>query len=186
MRLTFLVAFLDLLLGMLMMVLLMVNPKAEEAIPNPPTPGNVVVTATWPAGDDDIDLWVKGPTDEVGVGYSNKNSSLFDLLRDDLGTEANGDLGINYENAFSKGMPDGEYIVNVHAFGVTTGLPLMVTVEVTIRNPNGVLLPLAVKKVQLKKAGQELTVIRFKVKDGRVDFGSVHSVQLDLRNAKKK
>lgn len=182
---TYLIAFLDLLLGMLMMVLLMVNPKAEESkeIINPP--GNIIVTATWPEGESDVDLWIKGPTDEVPVGYSNKNSTLFDLLRDDLGEESDGSLGINYENAYAKGMPDGEYIVNIHAFGVKV-FPLGVSVEIAVRptynRPTQVV---ALEKVRITYPGQEITIIRFKVKDGHVDLGSIHKTPIQLRTGRK-
>ena len=65
------------------------NPKqeAQAAVANA-VPGNVMVEARWADElDSDIDLWVQAPGD-VPVGYSNKSGVIFNLLRDDLGRNA--------------------------------------------------------------------------------------------------
>ena len=93
-----------------------INPKAEAAkIKDTSAPGNVLVEINWPPElDSDVDLWVQAPGD-VPVGYSNKGGAVFNLLRDDLGRQV--DLsGINYENAYSRGIVPGEYTVNVHLY----------------------------------------------------------------------
>jgi hypothetical protein len=69
----------------------------------------------WPdAADTDVDLWVQGPGD-VPVGYSNKGGRLFNLLRDDLGLQSDA-AKINYESSFSRGIVEGEYVINVHLY----------------------------------------------------------------------
>jgi len=90
---------------------------------NPPTtgtaaadpPGNVVVEIRWPdAINADVDLWVQAPGD-TPVGYSNMGGEVFNLLRDDLG-HRDDRSNLNYEVAYSRGIPAGEYIVNLHLY----------------------------------------------------------------------
>src|SRR5512134_2230542 len=104
----------------LMTVLMMtvVNPPAKSAEQEGDrAPGNVVIEAQWPDRlDADVDLWVEAPGD-TPVGYSNKNGRVFNLLRDDLGM-AQDMTDVNYEIAYSRGMPSGEYVVNVHLYRV--------------------------------------------------------------------
>src|SRR4051812_22426659 len=63
--------------------------KAEEdAKQKGITPGAMCFELSWPDGrDTDVDLWTKGPDGGI-VGYSNRSSSLMDLLRDDMGKYA--------------------------------------------------------------------------------------------------
>lgn len=71
------------------------------------------------------------------MGYSNKDGRVFNLLRDDLG-HVSDPLGINYENAFSRGAPAGEYTVNVHLYGNRAGVyPVPVTIAVSVRGADG-------------------------------------------------
>ena len=109
---------------------------------NPPTlegeevesPGQVIVQVRWADNlDADVDLWVRAPGDRP-VGYSNLNGLTFNLLRDDLGQIR--DLGgLNYENAFSRGTPAGEYIINLHLFRANGDLlPVKVWVKVLLRS----------------------------------------------------
>ena len=88
---------------------------AETAEP----PGNVMIEARWPDQlDTDVDLWVQAPGD-VPVGYSNKGAAVFNLLRDDLGALADA-TNMNYEVSYSRGMPAGEYTVNLHLYRNTS------------------------------------------------------------------
>lgn len=172
------------LLGFVAMVVLMIphlNPptKDDEA----KAAGNVTVEARWADGlTSDVDLWVQGPGDRP-VGYSRKNGTLFDLLRDDLGT--NRDLtGLNYEFAFSRGAPPGEYIVNLHLYNLhTDALPIAVAVVVSVRQPQtGQLVRIGERMVSLTAKGQEVTVIRFKLDpSARLVPGSVHDLPKALR-----
>jgi hypothetical protein len=103
--------------GFILMTVLMlsvVNPPAQSAeTQGEQSPGNVIVEAQWADGvDADVDLWVQAPGDRP-VGYSNKSGQMFNLLRDDLG-KAQDVTDYNYEVAYSRGIPSGEYVVNVH------------------------------------------------------------------------
>ena len=160
---------------------------ADKADDGQPPPGNLTVIATWPAGDTDIDLWVTGPGEPNPIGYSNKGGVLWNLLRDDLGAMPDA-TQLNFENAYTRGAPAGEYIVNLHCFRCPV-LPQRVFVEVGSAKPadsgKGTV-ALATATVDLKSNGQEKTVIRFQI-DAAGDLvpGSMHSVFVPLRSASK-
>lgn len=175
------------LAGFVMLVLLLLphlNPRAtaEDSIRSP---GNVIVELRWP--DDlntDVDLWVQAPGD-VPVGYSNKGGAIFNLLRDDLG-HSRDVTGLNYEFSYSRGVPAGEYTVNVHLFRNLTGVyPIPVTVAVSVKNStNESAKPILSTKLNIAREGEELTAFRFKLdKKGRLISGSVHNLPRPLRTA---
>lgn len=187
------VVFRDVLLGVIgililafYVVLLQVNPEQKRAEGVTP-PGNVTVMITWPTGDTDIDLWVHGPGEPTAVGYSNKGGLLWNLLRDDLGSMPDA-TPLNYENAYTRGSPAGEYIVNLHCFRCTV-LPQKVNVEVgsskALTGGKGTMV-LATASVELKSLGQERTAIRFRL-DAKGDLvpGSINSVFKALRSGNK-
>ncbi len=174
------------LLGLAAIVMLMLphlNPPVETAAASPP--GNVVVEVRWPDDlDTDVDLWVEAPGD-VPVGYSNKGGSIFNLLRDDLGHGQDASRW-NYEVAYSRGTPAGEYTVNLHLYRNNAGrLPIPVVVVVSVKHdPNTSMQPIATEEVQLARVGQELTVIRFALDSmGKLVPGSIHQLQRGLRGA---
>lgn len=169
--------------AMVFMMLPHLNPPAidDEAQP----PGNVIVAIEWPPGDTDVDLWVTGPGEIVPVGYSNKSGVLWNLLRDDLGL--NPDVTpSNYENAYTRGITPGEYVVNVHCFRCPI-LPVPVDVEISIQKEgvDGAKEPMkiiATTQVILRENAEELTAIRFKLtKDGDLVTGSMNHVYRELR-----
>ena len=177
------------LAGFVTMVLLLLphlNPPAT-AEEGTPAPGNVIVEISWPERiDADVDLWVQAPGD-VAVGYSNKGGLIFNLLRDDLGGQADV-TEINYEVSYSRGVPAGEYTVNVHLYRDMSGqLPLPVTVSVSVKAaPNLAAKRILTTKLKLDHQGQEVTAFRFTLDgDGRLVAGSVHDLPKPLRAAKR-
>lgn len=173
----------DVLLAMLlgvvavvMFILPSVNPKAEADPLDPP--GNLVASIAWPAGRIDVDLWVAHGDEPVG--YSQKSGRVWSLLRDDLGT-ANDNTPLNFESAFTRGLPDGEYVVNVKCYGCAGAVPVAVSVEVRLAE-GGVIWR---GQVDLVKEKQERTAIRFRVRDGKVVVGSESSVFKPLSNGGK-
>lgn len=177
------------LAGFVTMVLLLLphlNPPAT-AEAGTPAPGNVIVEISWPEKiDADVDLWVQAPGD-VAVGYSNKGGLIFNLLRDDLGGQADV-TEINYEVSYSRGVPEGEYTVNVHLYRDMSGqLPLTVTVSVSVKAaPNLAAKRILTTKLKLDHQGQEVTAFRFTLDgDGRLVAGSVHDLPKPLRAAKR-
>jgi hypothetical protein len=162
-----------------------INPKAKEAVAGDKAPGNVIVEVLWADGlDADVDLWVRAPGDRV-VGYSNKAGEYFNLLRDDLGKPLDV-TNLNYEVAYTRGTPAGDYVVNLHLYrALATTLPVNVQVVTSLRaTAQGESQPLVSTTVPLFKVGQELTAIRFKLDGkGRLVPGSVNSLYKPLRSA---
>lgn len=147
-------------------------------------PGNIMVEAFWPDDQDaDVDLWVQAPGD-VPVGYSNKGGAIFNLLRDDLGNRFDATL-LNYEVAFGRGLPPGEYIVNVHLYRNASGrLPVPVRLVVSVKtDPARSSRQMLATAVELRRPGQELTVFRFTLDAaGALVAGSVNSLPRALRS----
>ena len=162
------------------------NEKAETK-----APGDVVVHIVWPNGDIDVDLWMIGPGEPVAVGYSNKGGVLWNLLRDDLGNSPDA-TPINYEDAFTRGLVPGEYVINVQCFRCNQGtFPMPVDVGVALRDRTngsiGQLRNLVTTKVLIKADGQEKTAVRFTITEkGEVDMQSVNNVYFKLRGNEPK
>lgn len=180
------------LAGFVCMVLLLlphVNPPGEEGkgVAATEPPGNVIIEARW---DDklrtDVDLWVQAPGD-VPVGYSNKSGLIFNLLRDDLGSYAD-PTEINFETAFSRGVPPGEYAINVHLFrNLDNVFPIFVRVVARVKaeHESGAA-TIAATRVRLDHEGQEVTAFRFKLTErGELEPGSLHALYKPLRSARK-
>jgi hypothetical protein len=174
------------LAGFVAMVILLLphlNPPGETAQENTQPPGNVIVEVRWPDDIDcDVDLWVEAPGD-IPVGYSNKGGVIFNLLRDDLGKRADA-TGMNYEVSYSRGIPAGEYTINVHLYRNTAGvLPVPVTVVTSVKKSSKESArQLLASNIELVREGEEITVYRFRLsEDGDLVPGSVHSLQRKLR-----
>ena len=163
-----------------------INPKAKQGEGSTDPPGNVIAEMRW---DDklrtDVDLWVQAPGD-VPVGYSNKSGLMFNLLRDDLGSHAD-PTDVNFETSFSRGIPPGEYTVNVHLFRNLENIyPINVRVVVRVKTDNEAgARPIAATTVRLDREGQELTAFRFRLTEkGELVPNSMNSVFKPLRSAK--
>jgi hypothetical protein len=174
------------LAGFVAMVLLLLphlHPPGEAATATTQPPGNVIVELRWPDElDSDVDLWVEAPGDHP-VGYSNKGGLIFNLLRDDLGQRADA-TGLNYEVSYSRGIPAGEYTVNVHLYRNAAGVfPIPVTVVTSVKkSAKESARQVLTSKLELSREGEELTVYRFRLSaDGELVPGSVHSLQRNLR-----
>lgn len=171
---------------MFIIVLFHINPVGEKNNSEIKQPGNISVELLWPSESKmDIDLWVKAPG-ETQIGYSNKDGPTFNLVRDDVGV-TNDPVQINYENAFSRGAPAGEYIVNVHLYNANVE-PLPITVRVTVRirrpdDPDGNETVL-VKDVSLSYHKEEVTVFRFTLDDkAHIVPGSINDIPIRLFGA---
>lgn len=175
------VAFADLFaLLFLMLVLLPHNPsKLSKSTILPP--GSVIVEVRW--GDSlnvDIDTWVRAPGQKP-VGYSNPHGPVFNLLRDDLGHRSDS-LNLNYENVFSRGAPNGEYVVNLQYFaGFVRNVKVTVMVWIKREGKDPVLV--GNYKVIMRGNGHELTVVRFNILNGNLVAGSVNNLQTSLTSA---
>ena len=124
---------------------------------------------------------------DVAVGYSNKSGKIFNLLRDDLG-RAQDITDYNYEVAYTRGTPGGEYVVNIHMYrGRSVSYPVGVKIVASVkRDPTGAARRLVATTVELRKESQELTALRFRLdSNGGLVAGSVNSLFKPLRAAAK-
>jgi hypothetical protein len=175
-------AMVDILFTMMVIFMVPVNPPVvKQALADKPI-CQLAVDAVW-QGDlpVDVDLWVRAPSD-TPVGYSAKDGHYFNLVRDDLGT-ATDHLGINSERACASGLPDGEYVVNLHLYNHGVPPPINVAVVLSMVDTSRAEMSEVVKReVVLTKKGQELTVVRFKMKGGKLVTGSEHDIPVKLRH----
>ena len=153
------------LIGFVAMVIMMLphlKPVQEEEDEHK-APGNVIVEMHWPSElPYDVDLWVKAPG-EVPVGFWNQGGHTFNLLRDDLGAEFDA-TDDNYEITYSRGIPTGEYIVNVHMYGpLAYGVTIPVTVVVSVKTKFDDARQILTSTVMLTHRGQEETAFRFRL-----------------------
>jgi hypothetical protein len=172
--------------AMVIMLLPFINPGAEAELDNTSLtdPGNVIVELLWPPElDTDIDLWVKAPH-AVPVGFANKGNEIVNLLRDDLGRFQ--DLtDINYEIVYSRGIVQGEWVVNVQAYRLEDPFrsdPIPVKVIVSVKGEGDErAAPILEKTVELRFWREELTVFRFSLTDkGALVHDSVNDINRSL------
>jgi hypothetical protein len=175
-NISFLDLFLNTLLGFVFLFLiawLLINPESTKKAPQPKA--EFLITVNWPdQSDDDIDLWVEDPNENL-VYYGKKDSGLMHLDRDDLGkssdriVKADGSvdvISINREVLTIRGIAPGEYTVNLHVFRKNDSLPTEAEIEVIKINPYVIVHK---SKVTLTEWNEEITVIRFTVNaDGAV------------------
>jgi hypothetical protein len=163
------------------------NPKQEAQAATSMQPGNVMVEARWADElDTDVDLWVQAPGD-VPVGYSNKSGVIFNLLRDDLGRNAD-PTQLNYEVSYSRGLPPGEYVVNLHMYRNKARVsPVKVTVVTSVKKPNAESgKQILSSTIDLMAENQEVTAYRFKLTEaGELVSDSVNSLPKGLRKWRK-
>jgi len=175
------------LVGFVALVIIMlphIQPPGAETTGEIISPGNVIVEVRWPDEvDADVDLWVQAPGD-LPVGYSNKGGAVFNLLRDDLGKRADA-TGLNYETSYSRGIPPGEYTVNLHLYRNPSQLyPVQATVVTSVKRDTAERAEqLLASEVLLLSDGEEITAYRFRLTEaGDLVPGSVHSLLKELRS----
>jgi len=191
------ISFRDVMMGMMgllaaIVVLLILQPRE----PNKATDqqqhsrGNIRVEVMWPDSYNvDIDTWGKAPNNRP-VGYSNRSGLVLNLVRDDLGRFT--DIGNhNYETMFSRGLPAGEWVFNVHWFSNTdkvVTVPVRVVITITkddSYNSKSKPKQVVATNLTLNYVGQEKTVIRFKLdKNGNIVKNSMTSLFKPLRSAR--
>lgn len=170
--------------GILFLILVIINDTAKKNAEAQNPQGNIIVELYWPDElDTDIDLWVRGEADNTPVGYNNKGGPLFNLLRDDLGVL--GDIsGKNQEITYSRGVPDGEYVINAHLFALKSGkLPIPFTLVVSLKKDEQSTQEQLFKVTgNLTEQGQERTIARFYIQDMKYIPESFNTIQEQLRS----
>ena len=174
------------IVALVVILLAHINPPGEESSGDVDPPGNVIIELTWANElDADVDLWVQAPGD-LPVGYSNTGGDVFNLLRDDLG-HSKDVTNVNYEVAYSRGTPAGEYTINLHLYRNNAGrFPIPVTVQVSLKNrKKGPPAKIALEQVEMRRIGEEQTIVRFSLDDeGNLVPGSVHHLPRGLRTSR--
>ena len=169
---TYLIAFLDVIFCALIIVLFMIRPPEDKDIMKPA--GVLNIMTAWPdvSFNDDVDTWLLGPGMKKPIGYDNKNSEACDLVKDDVGVDFS-KFPLNFENIFCRDARDGEYIINLHGFSIIeeTEVQVQIVLNDTI---------LFDENIIVKGHKDEQTVIRFKLKDGKLVPGSVHHTFVSL------
>ena len=171
------------LLGFVAMVIMLLPhiTQRKQETEEHKAPGNVIVEIHWPSiMPVDVDLWVQAPN-EAPVGFWNQGGHTFNLLRDDLGIEGDA-TDLNYEISYSRGIPAGEYIVNIHMYGrPLRNTPVPVKVVVTIKKPFEDARQILATDVMLTRQNQEETAFRFRLtSEGNLVPGSVSTLRRPL------
>ncbi|MFT6580753.1 MAG: hypothetical protein ACJAU6_001182 [Alphaproteobacteria bacterium] len=171
------------LIGFVAMVVMLLPhiKRTTEDAQDHKAPGNVIIEMHWPNEMQyDVDLWVKGP-DSLPVGFWNQGNEVFNLLRDDLGLEGDATLQ-NYEVSYSRGIPPGEYVVNVHMYGpVPPNTVIPVNVVVSVRQKFDHTRQILQTIVKLERRHQEETAFRFRLtREGDLVDGSVNTLRYPL------
>ncbi len=168
------------LLGFVAMVIMLlphVTPKKQDAQDHK-APGNVIIEAHWPSSlPVDVDLWVQAPG-ELPVGFWNQGGPTFNLLRDDLGDDGDA-TEENYEISYSRGIPPGEYIINLHMYGpLPPNTVVPVKVVVSVRKKYDDTFQILQSTVELTRHNQEKTAYRFRLtSEGDLVPDSVSTLQ---------
>lgn len=166
--------------AMVIMLLPHIQKKQDQNDEKKP-PGNVIVEMHWPSEMKfDVDLWVKGPN-STPVGFWNQGNDVFNLLRDDLGVEGDA-TNENYEVSYSRGIIAGEYIVNIHLYGVKPpDVVVPVNVVVSVRTKYESARQILATTVNLRERNQEETAFKFRLtSEGELVKGSVSTLRHPL------
>ena len=147
--------------------------------------GNISVYVFWPDGDTDIDTHLRSPDGEH-VYFSHRAGRIWNLLRDDLGNTSDATLR-NFENAYARGLPAGEYVVNIHAYRNNARFPVEVEAELRIQPELKAGSAVTfIARATLDHVGDEATMFRFLIdNDGKLVPGSVHSQFIPMAREEK-
>ena len=125
--------------------------------------GSYAVVMTWPAGTNDVDLYVRDPAGAIGY-FGRAQVDQIQLEHDDLGTLATG-YGKGQENqerAIIRSAMPGQWVVDTHLYRRSDGTaPIPVTVSLwDLRSQDHIL---EQRRVVLTRQGDEKTPFRFTV-----------------------
>ncbi|WP_192248423.1 hypothetical protein [Mesorhizobium caraganae] len=165
------------LTALVVLVLAQINPIAKNNPDSTKPPGDIMVCITW-QGESDVDLWGGAPGQKKATGYANKNGEVLDLVRDDLGKDAN--TRPRTECQFARGLPDGRWVFGIHGYHIVDP-DVVVHAEIRLGGELGFSLLLE-RDLTIKQA-QERTIAQFRLAGGKLVPGSVNEVYVRLRSA---
>lgn len=184
-------AFLDVLFNtilgffiLLILTMVLVNPKAKNKTEDISLKAEIVVSISWPDNNtDDVDLLVQIPTGDI-VFFRKKEAPLANLDRDDTGV--NSDVIVidgvrtisntNWENVTIRKKIAGKYVVNVLMYNKREDSTTPVNIKVIGLNPFRLIHQ---GKVFLDSAHQEETAVVFQL-DGNGNVVNKHSNHTSL------
>ncbi len=156
-----------------LVAIMFMNPDAKSGLIDPKA--EYILTITWEDNSpDDIDTWVEDPDGQV-IWFRAPEAGLLHLDRDDRGLlndtiDINGETiqnPLNQEVVTIRGVVKGEYVVNLHYYATETSKPVDVNVRLVKVNPALEVIYYGI--VNLEKAGDEKTALRFKIGgDGKI------------------
>lgn len=155
-------------LGCLLLVFVVIalieRPQASPV--SPQTSGQYAVIISWPrANQDDIDEYVMDPAGNT-AWFGGLNAGNMHLEHDDLGAAGNYPGQPNVERVIIRQAIPGEYIVNIHMyFKYSKG---QVRIQADLWRLTGTPTVLLSRTASLSFNGQEHTMFRFTVRDGRL------------------
>ena len=158
---------------------ILINPVSKKH--DVESKADFLIILEWDSkSNDDIDLWIRDPLDNV-MSFRSKDIGFMHLDRDDLGsrndkvTLPDGTIkyiALNREIAALRGTLEGWYIVNVHVYrknrtidpedGVLKFIPTTTTVELIQVNPYRVKI---IQELVVDRQGQEFTLFAFRLND---------------------
>jgi hypothetical protein len=129
--------------------------------PQVKTYGSYAVTVTWPAGPNDVDLYVRDPAGAVCY-FQNMQADDMQLEHDDLGTAATsyGSRAPNEERTVIRGTSPGQYVVSTHLYARGQG-DAPIPVDVQLWDLQGDDRVLKDRTVYLTHAGDQRMPFRF-------------------------
>ncbi len=156
-----------------LVAIMFMNPDAKSGLIDPKA--EYILTVTWEDNSpDDIDTWVEDPEGQV-IWFRAPAQGLLHLDRDDRGLlndtiSINGETvenPLNQEVVTIRGVVKGEYIVNLHYYASETQKAVDVNIRLVKVNP--ALEVIYYGTVNMEKAGDEKTALRFKIGgDGKI------------------
>ena len=156
-----------------LVAIMFMNPEAKSGLIDPKA--EYILTITWEDNSpDDIDTWVEDPDGRI-IWFRSPEAGLLHLDRDDRGllNDTITIKGVVVENPLNqevvtiRGVVKGEYVVNLHYYASETHKAVDVNVRLVKVNP--ALEIIYYGTVNLEKAGDEKTALRFSIgADGKI------------------
>lgn len=149
------------------------------------TDGLYAIVMTWPDGsNDDVDLYVKDPLDNVAF-FKNHAAGLMHLENDDLGSRSDtigtaaGTVKVdkNEERIIIRGAVNGEYVVNAQMYEKRDGGPTPVTIKLYMLRGSDTEIKSAERV--MNASGDEFTAFRFSL-DANGDVTGYSDLPLSL------
>lgn len=143
--------------------------------------GDMIIVMTWAeVPPTDMDLWLKTPNDDQAVGFRRTQGVSASLGHDDIG---NDDVHIEhrrFEKIVVRGLPAGEYIVNVHSY--SKFMPCTVQIEAQLKDTQtGLVSTIWKQSATFDNLGDERTIARFKLDaSGRYLADSFNTIPIKI------